>query len=66
MKVRDVLTDELVSKLAVRYSKAAEDHECDWKALKIALYVAVVETANACGVAPESALMNDDGTWSDK
>lgn len=54
MKVNDIITDDFVSDLAIKYAETADAHEADWPAVKKIAEVAAVETANALGVVLET------------
>jgi hypothetical protein len=69
MKVKDIITDDLVSKYAVQMALDTGDGAViNWRALKLALMGACEMTLIACGYGTpnkplEVSVVNDDGSW---
>lgn len=63
MKTKDIVTDDLVDKLAVGYAENSMEHGADWRALKIAMIAVAEITASQIGQPLQGGILNDDGTW---
>lgn len=50
MKLSDIITDDLVSDLVVKYSETAAGRVSDWRAVETVAKIAATVTANALGV----------------
>lgn len=50
MKVKEIITDDLMDLLAVRYCEKATDKTADWSAIKLIAEIVAVSTANALGI----------------
>ena len=63
MRTQDIITDDLVSKFAVKYAGWSGGHDASWKATKMVMVAAAEIAASQLGTPLEATLMSDDGTW---
>ena len=49
-KISDIVTDDFVSDLAIKYAEIAKNHEAEWPAVKRIAEIVVAATANTLGV----------------